>query len=61
MKCNFAGHYIEMSLSDFIRLYPDVKGYLPRDIDVTDTEYQVRFSPFGDIEIGYFSDAWTIN
>lgn len=51
----------QMSLQEFVKIFPDKAKYLPVCIDLNDTDYVVRYVPGTSVlEIGYISDRWTI-
>ena len=61
MKCKYKKPDVATyNLAQYVRKHPEFKESLPREIDVTDNQYIVRFC--GDFaEIGYESDEWFIS
>ena len=46
-------------LKDFLMLFPEFARSLPKDIDIEDENYIVRFNE-DYLEIGYESDYWIL-
>lgn len=63
MKVKCKNRYIEMSFKDFIKEYPDALYLFPAEMHnslMTDSEYIVRLSEDGKLEVGYASDNWSL-
>lgn len=51
----------QMQLKKFLKKYPVAALLLPKDMDLNDEDYFVRYSSdLTLIEFGYLSDHWTL-
>lgn len=64
MKSRIKKEYIEMPFQVFIENCPDAINLFPpevRSMLMSDSEYLVRLSEDGTLEVGYKSDKWSIS
>ena len=60
-KVKVKNAFLQFPLSVFLVKFPDLRSYLPADIDLTDPDYFVRIDPNqGIFEFGYLTDKWYI-
>lgn len=64
MKCNIKSSYIEVTVPQFIAMFPQQAAVAARHFNLAelleDNEYIVRVASDGRVEFGYREDNWQI-
>lgn len=65
MKCNIKSSYIELTVPQFLAMYPQLAENCMRYYNILellgDDEYIVRVASDGRVEFGYREDKWFIS